>query len=124
MAFNDNYLAKSSNIALLLEKKQLLTRLSKVSSEFLDSKDFWLNHSCKYSLAHAFVDLASVKLHLSRTIYCMFLTQMVTIFFFWCHFNCKMKAYLKRESILFLVYCIDFIFSQEISLGKFLLRYT
>ena len=34
MAFKGNYLMKSSNKALQLEKKQMLTRLSKFSSEF------------------------------------------------------------------------------------------
>ena len=34
MAFNGNYSVKSSNIVLLLEKKQMLTGLSKFLSEF------------------------------------------------------------------------------------------
>ena len=34
MAFNGNCSMKSSNIRLLLKKKQILTRLSKFSSEF------------------------------------------------------------------------------------------
>ena len=34
MALNGNYSIKSSNIALLLKQKQMLTRLSKFLSEF------------------------------------------------------------------------------------------
>ena len=42
MAFNDNYSTKSSNLALLLEKKQMLMKLSKFSSEFPRLKGFSL----------------------------------------------------------------------------------
>ena len=42
MAFNGNYSVKSSNIVLLLEKKQMLTGLSKFLSEFPQLEGFGL----------------------------------------------------------------------------------
>ena len=42
MAFNGNCSMKISNIALLLEKKQMLTRFSKFSSKFPQLKGFVL----------------------------------------------------------------------------------
>ena len=42
MGFNGNCSMKPFNIALLLEKKQMLTRLSKTSSEFPRLKGFGL----------------------------------------------------------------------------------
>ena len=42
MAFDSNCSTKPSNIVLLLEKKQMLTRLSKFSNEFPRFKGFGL----------------------------------------------------------------------------------
>ena len=73
MTFNGNYSTKYSNIALLCKKKQMLTGLSKFSSEFPQLEGFGLItrinfHSHKFSLAYACIALASVKLHLSSTV--------------------------------------------------------
>ena len=66
MAFNGNCSPKPLNIALLLEKKQMLTRLSKFSIEFPQLEGFGLITRVN---VHSHTQITSAKLHASSTIY-------------------------------------------------------